>query len=313
MKRSDAVLLVVAVAAVSTSAPLVREAAAPALAVAFWRTALASAVIVPVASRGRRSPLHRDEPLTAQRGRRPPLVQDERRAWRLAVLAGLLLAAHFAAWIPSLSLTTVSASVALVATQPVWAALLARAVGARVSSAGWAGIVLALAGVALVTGLDLGTSGRALGGDLLALVGGMLAAAYVSVGAAARRSLSTTDYTACCYSVAAVALLAACAIGRQPLVGFGVRTWLCLLAITAGPQLLGHSVFNRLLRAVGPTVVSVAILAEIVGAGLLAAWWFGESPPPAIVPAAACIVAGVILVVRTDVGPTAGAVQAATA
>jgi drug/metabolite transporter (DMT)-like permease len=65
-----------------------------------------------------------------------------------------------------------------------------------------------------------------------------------------------------------------------------------------GPQLLGHSTFNRLLRTVGPTVVSVAVLGEIVGATLLAAWWFGERPSVALLPAAVCIAAGVVLVVR---------------
>ena len=64
----------------------------------------------------------------------------------LAAAAGLLLAAHFAAWISSLSSTTVAASVALVATQPVWTALLGRVTGERLGRRAWAGIGLALVG-----------------------------------------------------------------------------------------------------------------------------------------------------------------------
>ena len=280
MTRTDAVLLAVAVAAVSTSAPLVREAAAPALAVAFWRNGLASIGLVPAALlSGRR----RDVPV---------------RTWLVAAAAGLVLGAHFAAWISSLSSTTVAASVALVATQPVWTALIGRMTGERLTARAWAGIGLALVGVVIVTGVDVHASTHALRGDVLALIGGMLAAGYVSLGSVARRRLTTTDYTAACYSVAAVALLVAALAAGQPLVGFGLRTWLCIAAITAGPQLLGHSVFNRLLRSVGPTVVSVAILGEIVGSALLAAWWFGERPSAGLAPAAACIIAGVVLVVR---------------
>ncbi|GAC1316156.1 MAG: DMT family transporter [Acidimicrobiales bacterium] len=297
VSRTDGLLLVVAVAAVSTSAPLIREAAAPALAIAFWRNALASAVLVPASQRGR------------VRGRR----EVGRPAWLLAVGAGLLLGAHFAAWIPSLSYTTVSASVALVTTQPVWAALFAAARGERLGRVGWLGIALAIGGALLITGVDVSSSSRALFGDVLALAGGILAAAYVSVGHVARRRLSTTDYTAVCYSVAAVGLLAVCVAGRQPLTGFSARTWLCLVAITIGPQLLGHTVFNRVVHTVGPTVVSVSIVAEIVGAAILAAWWFGEAPPPATVPAAACIIAGVILVVRSGVDPVEGTVEVVTA
>jgi drug/metabolite transporter (DMT)-like permease len=284
VSRTDAVLLVVAVAAVSTSAPLVKEAAAPALAVAFWRNALASGGLVPLAG---------------VRARRADHVARDRRAWTLTIVAGLLLAAHFATWISSLSYTTVAASVVLVSTQPIWCALLARARGEPVSRQAWAGIGLAFVGVAVATGVDLGGSGRALRGDGLALAGGALAAGYVSVGAVVRRTVSTTDYTAGCYSVAAVALLLAALVGDQHLSGFGVRTWLCLAAITVGPQLLGHSVFNRLLRTVGPTIVSVAVLGEIVGASLLAAWWFGQDPPAGLIPAAVCIGVGVVLVVRS--------------
>jgi len=278
--RTDAVLLAVAVAAVSTSAPLVREAAAPALAVAFWRNGLASTGLVPAA-------------LVSGRRRDVPV-----RTWLVAAAAGLVLGAHFAAWISSLSSTTVAASVALVATQPVWTALIGRMTGERLTARAWAGIGLALVGVVIVTGVDVHASTHALRGDVLALIGGMLAAGYVSLGSVARRRLTTTDYTAACYSVAAVALLVAALAAGQPLVGFGLRTWLCIAAITAGPQLLGHSVFNRLLRSVGPTVVSVAILGEIVGSALLAAWWFGERPSAGLAPAAACIIAGVVLVVR---------------
>ena len=300
VSRTDAVLLVVAVAAVSTSAPLIREAAAPALAVAFWRNALASAAVVPVSQRGRFTGTVRAE-------------RPDARSWKLAVGAGALLGAHFAAWIPSLSFTTVSASVALVTTQPVWAALVAGLRGHRIGRSGWVGIALAISGAVLITGVDVSSSGRALFGDVLAVLGGMLAAAYVTVGHAARRRLSTTDYTAVCYSVAAVTLLVVCLVTRQPLSGFSSKTWLCLVAITVGPQLLGHSVFNRVLRTVGPTVVSVAIVAEIIGAALLAAWWFGESPPPAIVPAAGCIIVGVILVVCSGAEPEEGLVEVVTA
>jgi drug/metabolite transporter (DMT)-like permease len=294
VSRSEAVWLAVAVIAVSTSAPLIREAAAPALAVAFWRNGLASAGLVPAAA------------LASRRRRLMPAAEaDPRqgvaipmRTWLLAAAAGLLLAAHFAAWISSLSSTTVAASVALVATQPVWTALLGRATGERLAPVAWLGIALALVGVVVVTGVDVTTSGRALRGDLLALAGGVLAAGYVSIGSVARRRLTTTDYTAACYSVAAAALLVAAVAAGQPLAGFRLRTWLCILAITAGPQLLGHSVFNRLLRSVGPTVVSVAVLGEIVGSALLAAWWFGERPPAGLAPATVCIIAGVALVIR---------------
>jgi drug/metabolite transporter (DMT)-like permease len=152
----------------------------------------------------------------------------------------------------------------------------------------------------VLSGVDLSIAPRALFGDLLALVGGVLAAAYVTAGAEVRRSVSTTVYATVCYAVAAVALLAVCGVGRQPLTGYDGATWLALLATVAGPQLLGHTVVNRVLRTTSAMVVSVAILFEIVGSALLAWVAFDEVPPASAVPAGVLIAVGVVLVVRAS-------------
>jgi drug/metabolite transporter (DMT)-like permease len=125
----------------------------------------------------------------------------------------------------------------------------------------------------------------------------------VTAGSDARRSMSTTAYTSLCYSVAACGLLAACLVGRQSLAGYDAHTWWVLLAITIGPQLLGHTLVNRVLRTFTATVVSVAILFEIVGATVIAWWWFDEAPPAGAYPAAVLIATGVVIVVRTSNAP----------
>src|SRR5207245_535286 len=120
-------------------------------------------------------------------------------------------------------------------TQPGWAALLARARGHDGPAQAWLGIVVAVGGAVHLTGVDVALSGRALVGDLLALAGGALAAAYVTVGGEVRQTVSTTLYTTICYSTAAAVLGLLCLGGGQALGGFDGRTWLCLLALTAGP------------------------------------------------------------------------------
>lgn len=271
------------VAAVSTSGPLIREADAPALAIAAWRNLLATAVLLVVVVAAHRR----------------AVADLDRRQRRLIALSGLFLGAHFATWVPSIELTTVASSVALVCTQPVWAALIARARHEPVSRQVWTGIGLALLGVVLLTGVDLTVSGRALWGDVLALAGGALAAAYVTVGAEVRRDVVNPVYTLGCYGVAGIGLGLLAAGSGQALTGYDARTWWILVAITVGPQLLGHSVFNRILPSVGATVVSVAILLEVLGSVLLAWWWFDEVPPAAAVPAGALLLAGLV-VVATD-------------
>ena len=282
----DLALLGVAVVAVSTAAPLIRVADAPTLAIAFWRNALALPVLALLIALGARS--------------RAALFGLDTRERRLSAIAGLFLAAHFATWVPSLSFTSVASSVALVATQPVWAALIARHRGEQVTSQAWTGIGLAMAGVVVLAGVDLSLSPRALFGDLLALVGGMMAAGYVTVGAEVRRTVPTTVYATVCYAVAAAGLMVVCLVGRQPLGGYDATTWWALVAMVIGPQLLGHTLVNRVLRTTGATLASVAILFEIVGSAFIAWLAFDEVPPVTAVPAGILIGAGVVLVVRSE-------------
>ena len=278
----DALLMTVALVAVSTSGPLMAATAVPALAIAFWRNALGGAVVLPVAVLTARDELRR-------------LAGRERR---YALWAGLFLAAHFATWVPSLTYTSVGSATALVATQPVWAALIARLQGAYVEARVWLGIAVSVTGALLLTGADLQVSGRALFGDVLAVAGGLFAALYMTAGSEVRRSVSTTTYTAICYSTAAVLLLAVCLLGRQSLGAYDAKAWLQLLAITGGAQLLGHSLFNVVLRTVSPTVVSLTLLLEIPGATLIAAVFLGQRPPWLALPAAVLLVAGLAIVIR---------------
>ncbi len=281
----NALLLAVGVLGTSTAAPLIKAAVAPSLAIAFWRMAMASGVVVSFA--------------VGRAGGRAELRMD-RRSGRLSVLAGVLLAGHFACFIPAVSLTTVASAVALVAMQPAWAALILRVRGDRMAGQAWLGVGLAISGALLLSGVDVTVSGRALFGDVLALVGGALAASYRVVGAEVRRTVSTTAYTAVCYPVAAVLLLAVCLVSGQRMGGYAGSTWLRLAALALLAQLLGHSVFNLVLKTVSPTIVSVALLFEIVGAAVLAAVFLGQNPPAAAIPAAAVIALGTFLVIRAS-------------
>ena len=284
--RRDVGLMVVALVAVSTSGPLIAACTAPALAIAFWRNGFATAIIAPYA--------------LLRRATRAELTGLSRRELRLALLAGLLLAVHFATWVPSLHYTSVASSTALVATQPVWAAFIARAFGHDIPRRAWVGIAVSLAGVLVLTGVDVSVSSRALVGDVLALLGAMFAAAYVFAGAAVRATVTTTTYTLLCYGSCALLLLVPCLVGGVQMTGFSAADWARIAALVLGAQLLGHSLFNVVLKTTSPVVVSLAILFEMPGATLIAAITLGQTPPPAIFPAAALLLLGVGLVVTSQ-------------
>ncbi|MCO8272525.1 DMT family transporter [Actinoplanes sp. TRM 88003] len=269
--------LTVAVLAVSSSAPLIVFAAAPALAIAFWRNAIAAAVLTPITYGPRRS----------------EITGASRRAKVFGVLAGVALAAHFATWMPSVQLGSVATASALVATQPVWQGLIAAAQGRRLPLAGWIGIGLAVAGAAWATGADFGVSTQAVFADVLALLGGVFAAVYTALGEQARTELRTTTYTWICYSVCAAILLVVCLVAGLDLGGYDNRTWLAILGLVVGAQLLGHSMFNYALEHTSATMVAVLGLIEVPGAAFLAWVWLDQQPRLAALPGIALLLAGV--------------------
>jgi drug/metabolite transporter (DMT)-like permease len=280
----DLLALGVAVIFIALSGPLIAATAAPVLAIAFWRCFIGSGLTgLWVLVRDRHS-----------------LRRLTRRELKLTTLAGIFLGLHFATWIPSLAFTSVAASTALVATQPIWAAFIARARGIRIAPAAWVGIFIALSGVIFLTGVDVRLDSRHLIGDLLALAGAVFAAAYVSVGERVRQSVSTATMTFILYGVAALTVLPLLAIFQQELVGFGLDAWIMILMITLGAQLLGHTLINKVLANSSATFVSLTILLEMPGAALIAAIWLGQTPPAAIYPAAALILAGIVVVIRSS-------------
>ncbi|KAJ1684386.1 hypothetical protein LUZ63_020141 [Rhynchospora breviuscula] len=263
--------------------------AVPALAVSMWRNAMATGLLAPVALTRRRAELR----------------ALDRRTVAMTVLAGLCLAVHFGTWVTSLRMTSVAAATALVSLQVVWVVAWDRFTGVRLAPLAWAGLALALGGVLVITGVDVATSTRALAGDLLAVAGSISVAAYTVLGSHVRRGVSTTTYTVCCYGTAALALLLVCLVAGVRVVGFPPREWGLLVVVTLTAQLLGHSVFNRLLDTISPMVVSLALLLEIPGAALVAAALLGQVPALAVFGGLVLVLGGLALVVLTARRPVA--------
>src|SRR5439155_7879163 len=252
------------------------------LVIAFYRNALSAAVVLPVALLVRRDELRR---LT-------------RRQVGLAALSGAILAAHFALWIPSVQYTTVAASVTLVTASPIFVAAGARAfLGERVERTTMAGILIGVAGGAVISGGDVGVSGRAVAGDLLAIGGAAAAAGYFLVGRHLRQDLSLLSYVGIVYPTCAVLLFPVALLSGGPVGGFDATTWWMFVLMAVVPQGLGHTTFNYLLKEIDATVVSISVLGEPVGSTLLALAFFGEVPPWTAVLGGVLVLAGIYVAI----------------
>ncbi len=273
----------VGVLAVSAAAIFIRLADAPALAIAIWRSALGVAVLLPFA-------VYRRERLP--RGR--PLY--------IGMASGVALGAHFGFWISSLDYTSVAASVVLVCTQPVFVAILAYLTfGERTSMLSFLGILVALGGTVVIAGGSASFGEGAFFGNLLALAGAVTVAVYVLVGRSLRTAfepVGVLPYSIVVYATAALTLVPVALYAGVPLWGYGWEAWFWIWAITLGPQLMGHTVFNWALRYVEASVISGTILAEPVVSAILAWIILFEQPGVATILGGGVVLVGLFLLLR---------------
>jgi len=117
-----------------------------------------------------------------------------------------------------------------------------------------------------------------------------------------RRKTPLEAYTVTTYGAAALLLLVACLVSGQRLVGFGGMTYLFLVFMALGPQLLGHTTFNWALRYLSASTVAILVLGEPIGSTVLAYLFLGEGISVLKGIGAAAILVGIYLSLRAEGG-----------
>jgi drug/metabolite transporter (DMT)-like permease len=278
--RPDLIRLGIGIIGIGTSGPLIAMSTMPVLTLIFWRNLGGSLLTLPFALRHSR----------------------DKAGMKWAVIAGVVLALHFVGFFLAMRMTTVAAGTALVALQPIFAALFVKLSGGHIPSTAWLGMIVSFVGVVLVSGVDLQISVKSFLGDLAALISAALAAVYIIAGSKAQRTLETTTYTTICYFVCSITALPMALIAGNQIFSFSAKEWWILLGLILGAQLLGHSMFNSVLKRVSPAIVSLIVFFEVPVSAVLAAWWLDQRPPLGIIPGIVLILAGCILVVTRTRG-----------
>ncbi len=231
---------------------------APALVIAFYRMAGATALLLPFV--------------------RWRLVRDLSTATRwYIILAGFCLALHFAAWIHSVQTTSVASAVFLVSTQPLFAALLGYLfLRESIPRIAGIGILIAFLGMATIAAGDFHGGTQHFSGNFLALAAACLGAVYLLIGRKIRKDCAFLPYLFSVYLVSAVFL-------GGFVVGFGHRLfpyppptffWMGMLAV--GCSLIGHGSLNWAVRSIRIYLVNLAILVEPVLATVYAYFLFDQ-------------------------------------
>ncbi len=242
------------VVVLSFASVIIRVTPAPSIVIAAGRLAVATLVLTPFY--WNRFPVRRAE------FKGVPILP--------VLVAGVLLATHFALWIESLKRTSVASSVVLVAMNPIFAAALSPLIlRERISWRIGVAVLLGVVGAVVIAGPQM-RSGAVTSGNLLALGGAACAAGYLMAGRRVRPRLSLLSYIYTVYGVAAVLLLAMMFISGQSFRGHTWQAYLFIGLLGLGPQLIGHTSFNWALRYVPAPTVAMAVLGEPVGTTFLA-------------------------------------------
>ena len=255
--------ILVGVFAVSFSSILVRLCTAPPLVIAAYRLVFTFCFLAPFSLAGG---------AVALRGM-------TRRQLALSAASGVFLALHFVTWFTSLRYTSIASSVVLVTTQPLFVVL-----GSylffreRVSRKALYGGLLALTGSVVIGATDFQLGPRAFIGDLYALFAAVMISGYLLLGRKLRADVDLGGYIFVTYGASALTLVITALACQLPFSPYPGSDWLIFIALALVCTVLGHTVFNWVLRYVPASVVSVSVLGEPLGAILWAAVFLGENP-----------------------------------
>jgi drug/metabolite transporter (DMT)-like permease len=263
----DIPLLLLGIVGIGASGPIIAKSLMPVPTMIFWRNLIGGLVMAPFA-------LKRKEWRTL----------NQRKAILWSALGGVFLAFHFICFFWSMKYTSVATGTALTATQPIFVALFVKFKGGHIPKQSFIGIFIAFVSVIVITGIDLNLSVRSFQGDLLAVAGGALAAAYVLISSKVQKEIATSTFTAVCYLTCSLTVLPIVYFGNYSLTGFTFTEWILLAALILTAQLLGHTLFNLSLKRVSPAIVSLIVFFEVPVSAVIAYFWLGQQPPDGTIP-----------------------------
>jgi len=273
--------LIIAAVAISWASILILLSSANPISISFWRLAIASLTLMPLAMT------------------RPRSIARNNIKW--VIISGTGLAVHFITWITSLFYTTVAASTTIVSTYVIFVIPLAYMTGHReVSRDTLISISMAMIGVFIITLSDYGGGLGSIWGDVLALFGSISGAIYFASGKAARETMDTASYGALAYGFGAIIVLLISVPLHIDVLSIEPRSWLYIILLVIGPMLGGHTLLNYSMKYYRSVTVATSTLMEPVGSTIIAYFLLGQRPPPLSYIGMALTLAGTYMIVREE-------------
>ena len=277
-------LLFVGIVAVSFSAIFVKWSEAPASVIGMYRLLMTNLLLLPWVYRYR---------------------QEWRQLSRIDLLklvgSGFFLGLHFLLWMESLRYTSVASSTMILALEPILVMLGSFWIFKhRTSRASIIGVGIAIIGVIMIGWGDFALSEQALYGDLLSALGTVAVVIHLLLGQDLRRRVTSFVYNFAVFLVAGLCLAFYNWGAGYSFIDYPAREWFIFVLMAVIPTVLGHMLFNWLLKYVNATTISMSILGEPVGASILAWVMLGEIMTPLQIIACILLLFGVWLFLKKE-------------
>ena len=124
---------------------------------------------------------------------------------------------------------------------------------------------------------DLTAGNLVILGDFLALIGAFFVTGYWLLGQKLRKRLSILPYAFLVYSASSLVLIFYNIFMKVDLIHYSLYDWKLFVGLAIIPTIFGHTFLNWAIKFVSTTTISISILAEPIGASILAYIVLGET------------------------------------
>lgn len=225
-----------------------------------------------------------------------------RRDILFAVIAGVLLAAHFMSIVYSLENTSIMLLIVILNTGPLWTALLEKSfLKTRLNRTIWLGLLITIGGGITIAFFNSGaaesTSDNVSLGIGLAVFSSIAGSANLVIGRSVRAKMSMLPYSWIVFGIGGLTALAFVFATSTPILGHPTMGYFWLVLLTVIPQIVGHSGFNYVVRYFSATFLSIAGQSLTITMSIAAFFIFGEVPGMGDIIGSAIILIGMVLAI----------------
>lgn len=256
------IALAIGISALSLSAMFVRWAEAPGPITGFYRLLISTIFLSPIFIRQQKQ-----------------LEPIKNKYLIFPLFAGIFTAFDFAFWNSSLKFTTAANATLLGNTSPLWVALFALFfLREKLRGVFWLGLILALAGAALVMGSDF-LKHPTLGlGDLMASTAAIFYASYQLTTQHGRKHIDPLRYTWLVGVSATLGMFIMNLVLGNSFSGYPPQTWIIFFLTAIVSQMIGYLAITYALGHLPASIVSPTLIGQPILTAILAIPMLGEIP-----------------------------------